>query len=53
VVEDTLINEINNPDAALKAILWITHSDDQAERVGTRFFHLTPNGVEEKNRIEP
>jgi ABC-type iron transport system FetAB ATPase subunit len=51
VVEDTLINEINNPDTALKAIIWITHSDDQAERVGTRFLHLTPDGVEEKNRI--
>jgi len=53
VVENTLINEINNPDTALKAIIWITHSDDQAERVGTRFLHLTPDGVEEKNRIEP
>ena len=53
VVEDTLINEINNPDTALKAIIWITHSDDQAERVGTRFLHLTPDGVEEKNLIEP
>jgi ABC-type iron transport system FetAB ATPase subunit len=53
VVEDTLINEINNPDTALKAIIWITHSDDQAERVGTRFLHLTLDGVEEKNRIEP
>jgi len=53
VVEDTLINEINNPDTALKAIIWITHSDDQAERVGTRFLHLTPDGVEEKNRIGP
>lgn len=53
VVEDTLMNEVNNPDTALKAIIWITHSDEQAERVGTRFLHLTPDGVEEKNRIEP
>lgn len=53
MVENTLIGEINNPDTVLKAIIWITHSDDQAERVGTRFLHLTPNGVEEKNRIEP
>jgi len=52
-VEDTLINEINNPDTALKAIIWITHSDEQAERVGTRFLHLTPDGVEEKNRVNP
>jgi ABC-type iron transport system FetAB ATPase subunit len=53
VVEDTLINEVNNPDTALKAIIWITHSDDQAERVGTRFLQLTPDGVEEKNHIVP
>ena len=53
VVENTLINEVNNPNTTLKAIIWITHSDDQAERVGTRFLHLTPDGIEEKNRNEP
>ena len=47
------MNEIHNPDTALKAIIWITHSDEQAERVGTRFLHPTPDGVEEKNCIEP
>jgi len=52
VVEDTLMHEIHNPDTALKAIIWITHSDEQAERVGTRFLHLTPKGIEEHNRIE-
>ena len=52
VVEDTLMQEIHNPDTALKAIIWITHSDEQAERVGTRFLHLTPKGIEEENRIQ-
>jgi len=52
-VENTLIDEINKPDTALKAIIWITHSDEQAERVGTRFLHLTPDGIEEQNHIEP
>ncbi|KAH9997265.1 P-loop containing nucleoside triphosphate hydrolase protein [Russula vinacea] len=53
LVENTLMREIHNPDTALKAIIWITHSDEQAERVGTRFLHLSPNGIEEKSRIEP
>jgi ABC-type iron transport system FetAB ATPase subunit len=47
MVENTLVDEIHNPDTALKAIIWITHSEEQAERVGTRFLHLTPDGVEE------
>jgi ABC-type iron transport system FetAB ATPase subunit len=50
VVEETLINEIHNPDTTLKAIIWITHSEEQAERVGTRFLHLTPDGVEEQQQ---
>lgn len=52
LVENTLMHEIHNPDTALKAIIWITHSDEQAERVGTRFLHLSSNGIEEKSRIE-
>lgn len=53
VVENMLLNEIKDPDSTLKAIIWITHSEEQAERVGTRFLHLTPTGVEERNRVEP
>jgi len=52
LVENTLISEIHNPDTSLKAIIWITHSEEQAERVGTRFLRLTPNGVEERSRME-
>ncbi|KAI0006041.1 P-loop containing nucleoside triphosphate hydrolase protein [Russula compacta] len=52
-VENTLTNEIKDPDSTLKAIIWITHSEEQAERIGTRFLHLTPTGVEERKGVEP
>ncbi|KAI0302046.1 P-loop containing nucleoside triphosphate hydrolase protein [Russula brevipes] len=52
-VENTLINEIKDPDSTLKAIIWITHSEEQAERVGTRFLRLTPTGVQERHQVEP
>ncbi|KAH9079418.1 P-loop containing nucleoside triphosphate hydrolase protein [Lactarius deliciosus] len=53
VVERALVEEIKDADSALKAIVWITHSDEQAARVGTRFLHLTPVGVQEESTDEP
>ncbi|KAA1471160.1 P-loop containing nucleoside triphosphate hydrolase protein [Dentipellis sp. KUC8613] len=50
-VENTLLQEIKSPESSLKAIVWITHSEEQAARVGTRFLHLSPKGVEEGTRI--
>jgi ABC-type iron transport system FetAB ATPase subunit len=52
-LEDTLMEEIKDHTKALKAIIWITHSEEQAERVGTRFMQLTPKGIEELHRSEP
>jgi ABC-type iron transport system FetAB ATPase subunit len=52
-VEDTLLGEIRDHTKTLKAIIWITHSEEQAERVGTRFLRLTPKGIEETHRSEP
>jgi len=52
VVEDTLIDEVKDQNKALKAIIWITHSEEQADRVGTRFMRLTSKGVEELFRPE-
>lgn len=52
-VEDTLLDEIRDDSKALKAIIWITHSEEQAERVGTRFLQLTRKGIEELPRSEP
>jgi ABC-type phosphate transport system ATPase subunit len=53
VVEDTLIDEVKDQNKALKAIIWITHSEEQAERVGTRFMRLSSGGIEEVFRREP
>ncbi|KAH9063428.1 P-loop containing nucleoside triphosphate hydrolase protein [Lactarius vividus] len=53
VVERALVEEVKDADSALKAIVWITHSDEQAARVGTRFLHLTPAGVQEESTDEP
>ncbi|TFY74724.1 hypothetical protein EWM64_g9288 [Hericium alpestre] len=47
-VEDTLIEEVKNPDTMLKAIVWITHSEEQALRVGNRFLHLSASGIDEE-----
>ena len=52
-VEDTLMEEIRDHTNTLKAIIWITHSEEQAERVGTRFMQLTSKGIEELHRSEP
>lgn len=54
MVERALVQEIKDSGSALKAIVWITHSDEQAARVGTRFLQLTPAGVqEEQSTYEP
>jgi ABC-type iron transport system FetAB ATPase subunit len=47
-VEETLINEVRSPDSTLKAIVWITHSDEQALRVATRYLKLTAQGIDEE-----
>ncbi|KAG6814536.1 hypothetical protein H0H92_000063 [Tricholoma furcatifolium] len=47
-VERFLLSEIQSPDAMLKAIVWITHSDEQAGRVGTRFVKLAGGGCHEE-----
>jgi ABC-type phosphate transport system ATPase subunit len=53
VVEKALVEEVKNTMSTLKAIVWVTHSDEQAARVGTRFLHLTPIGIQEENTEEP
>ncbi|KAF7976314.1 hypothetical protein HWV62_7026 [Athelia sp. TMB] len=48
LVEDYLTNELKSGEAALKAIVWITHSEEQGHRVGTRHLHLTAEGCREE-----
>lgn len=52
VVEKALVEEVKDAASALKAIVWVTHSEEQAARVGTRFLHLSPAGIQEENTEE-
>ncbi|KAI0332123.1 P-loop containing nucleoside triphosphate hydrolase protein [Cubamyces sp. BRFM 1775] len=51
-VEKHLVAEVKSPDSRLKAIVWITHSPEQGERVGTRFIRITSGGVREES-VDP
>jgi len=44
------MNDIANPDKALKAVICVTHSEEQAYRLGNRFLRLTPHGIEEQSQ---
>ncbi|EJU04204.1 ATP-binding cassette transporter [Dacryopinax primogenitus] len=39
-VENSLIELCDLPESSIEALIWITHSDEQAERVGTRTLTL-------------
>jgi len=39
-VEKYTLSMLRTPENAVKAIVWITHSEEQAQRVGTRFIAL-------------
>ena len=41
LVERVLESELHSAESMLKAILWITHSEEQGQRVGTRFIHIS------------
>ncbi|KZV90261.1 P-loop containing nucleoside triphosphate hydrolase protein [Exidia glandulosa HHB12029] len=45
LVETHLLELIRSPESGLKAIFWITHSEDQARRVGTRFLTFKGDGL--------
>ncbi|KAJ7582688.1 P-loop containing nucleoside triphosphate hydrolase protein [Mycena floridula] len=53
LVEQYLLATLAASDTSLKAILWITHSVEQAGRVGTRFFQVDGNGGLETPRLPP
>ncbi|KII88496.1 hypothetical protein PLICRDRAFT_176078 [Plicaturopsis crispa FD-325 SS-3] len=52
-VEKYIASEIKREDSTLKAVVWITHSEEQGRRVGTRFLHVTPTGCEEEDAQLP
>ncbi|KAH9857086.1 P-loop containing nucleoside triphosphate hydrolase protein [Lenzites betulinus] len=47
-IEKHLVAEVKSEESRLKAVVWITHSPEQGERVGTRFIRVTSGGVEEE-----
>ncbi|KAG2368601.1 P-loop containing nucleoside triphosphate hydrolase protein [Suillus spraguei] len=51
LVEEFILNNLRSPQNGLKAIVWITHSEEQARRVGTRFIQISPSGCEEEPLI--
>ncbi|GAB1517994.1 hypothetical protein RhiTH_001051 [Rhizoctonia solani] len=48
LVEKTLTG-LPKSSSSIKAIVWITHSHDQSERVGTRWINVTGHGIEESD----
>ncbi|KIP09513.1 hypothetical protein PHLGIDRAFT_102729 [Phlebiopsis gigantea 11061_1 CR5-6] len=46
-VENYLLDEVREGKGKLKALIWITHSEEQGRRVGTRFLRITAGGLSE------
>jgi len=51
LVEDTISGELRSPESELKAVVWITHSEEQGRRVGTRFIRISRSGCEEETGL--
>jgi len=51
-VENFLKSEINATGSNLKALVWVTHSEEQGRRVGTRFIQLSAGDIREEN-VDP
>ncbi|KAI0082792.1 P-loop containing nucleoside triphosphate hydrolase protein [Panus rudis PR-1116 ss-1] len=50
-VEKYLTDTVRSPDGRLKAVVWITHSEEQGRRVGTRFLRIA-NGTVKEERVD-
>lgn len=53
LVENYLVERIKGSDTTLKSLIWITHSPEQSQRVGTRFIHLSGGGCYESDDPNP
>ncbi|KAK0197088.1 P-loop containing nucleoside triphosphate hydrolase protein [Armillaria mellea] len=49
LVEQSLLEALRSENTTLKAIVWITHSDEQASRVGTRFIQVSGGNCHEQS----
>ena len=47
LVEKYIISEVKEGKGNLKAVVWITHSHEQGQRVGTRFLEVANGGCKE------
>lgn len=47
-VEKCTLSALRNPERTLKAIIWITHSEEQGQRVGTRFITIAGGKAREE-----
>ncbi|EKM55370.1 uncharacterized protein PHACADRAFT_143621 [Phanerochaete carnosa HHB-10118-sp] len=48
-VERYLVDEVREGKGRLKALIWITHSDEQGQRVATRVVRITAGGLHEED----
>lgn len=53
LVEKSLLDELASGESALKAIIWITHSEEQATRVGSRFVTVSGEGGCSEDTLPP
>jgi len=47
-VEKYTLSTLHSPESAVKAIIWITHSEEQGQRVGTRFITIAGGKAREE-----
>jgi ABC-type iron transport system FetAB ATPase subunit len=46
-VERYVLQTVKDSKSKLKTVVWITHSKEQGQRVGSRFFDVADGGVRE------
>jgi len=52
-VEKYTLSALHEPESTVKAIIWITHSEEQGQRVGTRFITIVGGKAREEEQVAP
>ena len=47
-VEKYTLSALHKPESTVKAIIWITHSEEQGQRVGTRYITISGGKAREE-----
>lgn len=50
-VEKYTLSALRQPENTVKAIIWITHSEEQSHRVGTRFITIADGKAREEPTV--